>query len=278
VLTLAERVRRTPGAQPRPWAQATAWSTVRQRAADLRAGKRRRDPIQVNLGWLKPVALAFAFLLAVGAGGGATAVASQDAFPNDRLYPVKLFTEDVHVWLTFDDSNRADLLLDQSDERMQEIATLVSRDEPIPENVLSALRNRNEDAQSIIEDRPEQTVLLDRSRRQAESQERILVALWEQIDGAARNEYTSAVAQIHNSRLGGNNATAAVLRPEDLEGGIRTITGTVDAIGDGVWSVGGYEIRVDARTIGALGIEAGSTATFTVGHSNSGRRYAYRPP
>ena len=274
LLALAERIRRTPGARPRPWAQTTAWNAVRLRAADLRAGKRRGGPIQVSFGWMKPLALVFALLVAVGAGGGATAFASQDALPNDTLYPVKLFTEDVHVWLTFDDTSRANLLLDQSAERMQEIATLVSRGDTVPDNVLSALRNRNQDAQAIIVDHPEQTVLLDRSRRQAESQERTLVALWEQIDGAARNEYTSAVAQIHNSRLGGQDARATVLQPEDLEGGIGTITGKVDAVGDGVWSVGGYEIRVDARTIGALGIEPGSTATFTVGHSVSGKRYA----
>lgn len=274
LLTLAERVRRTPPAQPRPWAQTTAWSAVRARAAELRAGKRRAASIHVSFGWLKPVALVFAFVLALGAAGGAAAFASQDALPNDTLYPVKLFTEDARVWFTFDDSSKADLLLDQSDERMKEIAALISHGEPIPASVLSALRDRNYDAITIINDHPEETELLDRSRRQAESQERMLVALWDQIDGAARNEYTQAVAQIHNSRLGGADGALAVLQPEDLQGGVGTITGTVDTVDDGVWTVGGYQIRVDGRTIGALGIEPGSTASFTVGHSTSGRRYA----
>lgn len=274
LLALAGRVRRTPRMQPRPWAQSTAWNAVRLRAADLRSGKRRGAPIHVSFGWLKPVAVAFSLVLAIGATGGATAFASQDALPNETLYPVKLFTEDVRVWVTFDDSSRADLLLDQSDERMHEIATLVSHGDPIPENVLSALKDRNEDALAIIDDHPEETVLLDRARRQAESQERILVALWDQIDGDARNEYTRAVAQVHNSRLGGGADAAAVLHPEDLAGGIQTITGTIDAIDDGIWTIGGYEIRVDGRTIGALGIEPGSSARFIVGHSGGGRRYA----
>jgi hypothetical protein len=37
LLSLAARVRRTPPAQPRPWAQATAWNAVRHRASELRS-------------------------------------------------------------------------------------------------------------------------------------------------------------------------------------------------------------------------------------------------
>lgn len=274
LLTLAEKVRRTPSVPPRPWAQATAWSAVRQRAADLRAGKRRAASIQVSFGWLKPMAVAFALLLAIGATSGATAFASQDALPNETLYPVKLFTEDVHVWLTFDETTKADVLLDQSDERMHEIAALVSHSEDIPENVLSALQDRNERAIDILDDRPQETVLWDRARKQAESQERILIALWDQVEDDARTEYTQVVADIHNTRSGGAGAAVALIQPEDLAGGIRTISGAVEEIEPGFWAVGGVRIRVDGRTIGAVGVAPGSTASFTVGRSTNGRLYA----
>lgn len=271
LLGLAQKVRSTPPIAPRPWAQTTAWNTVRRRAADLRAGKRRAASIHVSFGWLKPLAVVFAFLLAVGVSGGATAFAAQDALPNETLYPVKLFTEDVHVWVTFDDSSKADILLDQSDERMDEVETLVSRGDRIPENVLSALKDRNEDALAILEDHPEETVLWDRALKQSESQERVLIDLWDVVQPEARVEYTEVVADIHNTRLRGIDAAVKEIQPEDLAGGIRTITGTVEAADDGVWTVGGYEINVDERTIGALGIAPGSTASFTVGNGSRGR-------
>ncbi len=274
LLTLADRVRRTPPAQPRPWAQSTSWNAVRLRAADIRAGRRRAASLHMSFGWLKPVAIAFAFVLALGVTGGATAFASQDALPNERLYPVKLFTEDVHVWLTFDDSSKASLLLDQSDERMEEITTLVSHGDRVPGNVLSALKDRNEHATNILESHPEETTLWDRTLKQASSQERVLVALFEQVEPDARTEYALAVADVHNTQLGGADAAVEEIQPEDLAGGIRTISGTVGDVKDGVWTVGGVEIRVDNRTIGATGLQAGATASFVVARSTSGHLYA----
>jgi len=271
LLGLAQKVRNTPPISPRPWAQATAWNTVRLRAADLRAGKRRAASIHMSIGWLKPLAVVFAFLLAVGATSGVTAFAAQDALPNETLYPVKLFTEDVRVWVTYDDSSKADILLDQSDERMDEIETLVSHGDRIPENVLAALQDRNEDALAILEDHPEETVLWARALKQSESQESVLIDLWDVVQPEARVEYTEVVADIHNARLRGTDAAVARIEAADLAGGIRTITGTVEAADGGVWTVGGYPINVDERTIGALGIAPGSTASFTVGNGSRGR-------
>lgn len=275
LLTLAERVRRTPAAQPRPWAQATAWNAVRLRAADLRAGRRRAGAsFHVSIGWLKPVAVTLALFFALGAMGGATAFASQDALPNDRLYPVKLLGEDVHVWLTFDETRKAEILLDQSDQRMEEINTLVSHGEMIPENVLSALENRNSRAISILEDRPEETVLWSRALTQAGEQERILLNLWDNVESDARVEYTKAVADVHNTQLLGTEAAVAAIDPEDLAGGIRTISGTVESTESGEWTVGGVAIRVDSRTLGIQGVTPGSTVTFKAGRGLGGRLYA----
>jgi len=275
LLTLAERVRRTPAAQPRPWAQSTAWNAIRLRAADLRAGRRRAGaPFHMSFGWLKPVAVAVALFLAVGAMGGATAYASQDALPNDTLYPVKLFGEDVHVWLTFDETRKAEILLDQSDQRMDEINTLVSHGEMIPGNVLSALEDRHSRAISILEDRPEETLLWSRALRQAGEQERILLNLWDNVEPDARVEYTAAVAEVHNTQLQGTEAAVAAIDPQDLAGGVRTISGTVESTENGEWIVGGVAIRVDSRTIGMQGITPGSTATFKAGRGLGGHLYA----
>ena len=70
--------------------------------------------LSVSLGWLRPLTIAAAVALAVLGAAGGTVYASQDALPDSPLYRVKLATEDARVWFTFDDSSKAELLLDQS--------------------------------------------------------------------------------------------------------------------------------------------------------------------
>jgi hypothetical protein len=220
------------------------------------------------------VAVVFAFLLAIGVSGGATAFASQDALPNDTLYPVKLFTEDVQVWLTFDDSSKADRLLDQSDERMDEIGALLSNGDRIPENVLATLQNRNERAFSILEDHPEESVLWARALAQADSQERILVDLWSVVEDHARVEYAEAVADVHNLQLPGEGAAVLESRPEDLQGGITEISGTVEVGEDGSWTVGNYKITVGSLSAGSQGVASGSTVKVKFARGLGSQFYA----
>src|SRR5437867_12458553 len=140
LLQLAERVRRTRPVTPRPWAQATSWNLVRRHASDMRAGKRRHlTDAGHGIGWVRPAAVAAALLAALALGTGGTALAAQNALPNSPLYRVKLATEDVRLWFVFDDKHKADILLAQSNERTSEILAMVSKGEPVPENVLSTL-------------------------------------------------------------------------------------------------------------------------------------------
>lgn len=266
ILTLAARIQAAPSAQPRPWAQATAWDIVRQRAAELRSGKRRRGSASLGLGLgalLRPVAVAAALVFAIMIGGGATALASQSALPDSPLYQVKLFTEDARLWFVFDDSQEADILLDQSDERMDEILSLARKGKPIPSNVLSAMEDRHGRAAGIIEgldagdsDRDE---LMTRLLDQSASQEDALLALWDNIAPGGRDDYTEVVASLHNTRLRGT--TDLVLTPNDLSGGIQQISGELRQE-DGVWTIAGdFEVTIDGRTIGGLELQSGSTAT-----------------
>ncbi len=55
------------------------------------------------------------------------AVAAQGALPGDTLYPVKRAIEGVHTSLTFDDSARAETVLDQATGRLEEIELLARR-------------------------------------------------------------------------------------------------------------------------------------------------------
>jgi len=263
LLTLAQRVRQTPAQPPRAWAQQTAWELIRSRAADLRHGGRRRG-IGFDYGaWLRPLAVAAALLLAVVGGTGATALAAQDALPDSPLYRVKLWTEDARLWFVFDDSHEAEILLDQSNQRVEEITAMVQKNKDIPANVLSALYDRNQRAAAILADRPQELALKARLRDQSAAQEDLLLALWENVPESARDEYAKAVALVHNTRLQGGGAVVSIT-PQDLAGGIRHIEGSVSPVAEGIWNVGGLDVRIDDRTIGRAGLQQGATARLVV--------------
>lgn len=274
LLTLAAGVKRVPPVQARPWAQATAWDLVRQRATELRSGKRRRGTGSTDVGagmWLRPLAVAMALVLAIFAGGGATALASQSALPDSPLYRVKLLTEDARLWFVFDDSREAEILLDQSDERMDEILAMARKGKPIPSNVLSAMESRHSRAAAIVadlstadSDRPD---LLRRLLEQSTSQEDTLLTLWDGVSPGGRDDYTEVVALLHNTRLQGS--TELVLSSEDLVGGVREIDG-VAVLADGVWTIGGIPVVVDERTIGGRELEDGATARGVFGQASNG--------
>lgn len=275
-LTLAARVQSSPRVTPRAQAQEKSWRRVRERAHQLRMGGRRVAARRASYAAvLKPAGVLVAALLLVSSFGGGLAYAAQDAMPDSPLYRVKLATEDIHLWFVFDEKHEAEILLDQSNQRVDEIRGMVSQGKAIPENVLGALDNRNRRAVSILQDRPEETGLRARILIQAQEQEDLLVALWQQVSDDARDEYTEAVASLHNVRLGGGAGTALVaVQPEDLLGGILSISGQVQALDDGTWSIGGVVVNVDERTLGGREIASGLTARVVVARSANGRQQA----
>jgi hypothetical protein len=88
--------------------------------------RKERSPMTTVLGLVLAVAIAFG-------GAGTTAYAAQDSLPNDPLYPVKQFTEQVRMTLATDTEDEFDLLLDLSQERVREIVALTNQGLEVPE-------------------------------------------------------------------------------------------------------------------------------------------------
>ena len=83
------------------------------------------------------------------------------------------------------------------------------------------------------------------------------------------------MAHLHNIRLdGGAGNNFVSLRPEELSGGILDISGQTEEVGDGVWKVGGVEVRIDERTLGRQELQSGTSARFVVGRASNGRLHA----
>lgn len=279
-LLLAERVSQTPPAQVRPNAQAIGWRKIEKRLAELQSG---RHPVTFipsairggnYIGWLKPVAISAVAVLAVSAVGGGTVLASQSAMPNSPLYRVKLAGEDVRLWFITDDSHKANVLLDQSRQRMEEINDTVKDGDAVPENALSAMENRNRRAFEILQEQPQNTELRARVLSQATEQEDRLLALWQEVPVDAHDSYAEVVADLHNTQLdGGTGAAVAALQPEELTGGILTISGQLEDTGGDQWRVGGVEVRIDSQTLRDQP-QSGGTATVLVARSSNGRLHA----
>jgi hypothetical protein len=269
LLSLADKVRHTPPSPPRPWPQTQAWQQVRKRAQELRTPRTTVRPT-IRIGpWLRPVALTAAFVGAFFAVSGGTALAAQNSLPDSPLYRVKLATEEARLFFTFDETSRAELLMSQSDERMEEILTLTRQDKSIPSNVLSAMRDRNERAADILADHPEKADLLATFAQQSEAQEGNLILLFPEVSQSAYTEYTETVAAVHNARLPENEGLVGI-QPEELSSGVLHLSGVAQQVQAGVWTVGGVEVRVDETTIGAQALQPGSTARLVVGKNSRG--------
>jgi len=274
LLTLANKVGATPQAAPRAQAQAAAWNRARQRAADLRSPRRGFRVGFSYAAWLRPAAIAAAFVCAVMAGGGATALAAQSSLPDSPLYRVKLATEDVHLWLVFDEAHEAEILIDQSSERTEEIESMLGQSKLISSNVLSALRDRNERSAAILARHPEKADLLANLLSETEDQENLLISHWIDIEDSARGKYNEAVVTVHNIRLQQGSAGLVSIRPDELSDGIQVYEGLAEQIGENLWSVGGVEVRIDEGTIGGRELQAGTTARLIAGKSSRGNRHA----
>jgi len=280
-LLLAERVSQTPPAQVRPSAQAAGWKKIEKRLTELQSAKQpvMYVPSAIRggnyMGWLKPVAISAIAILTVSAVGGGTVLAAQSAMPSSPLYRVKLAGEDVRVWFITDDTHKANVLLDQSRQRMEEINDTVKDGDAVPENALSAMEDRNRSAFEILQGQPENTELRARIISQAAEQEDRLLALWQEVPIDAHDSYAEVVAELHNTQLGGGTGAAvAALQPEELTGGILTISGQAQNTGGDQWQVGGVDVRIDDQTLNRTMLQAGASATVLVARSSNGRYHA----
>jgi hypothetical protein len=86
--------------------------------------------------WTAIVTIITVLTLALG-GGGVTLAAAQSAMPDDVLYSVKTWTEDVRYDLATSDEDRLDLALQYAERRMTEIKTMLEKGIP-PEQALAS--------------------------------------------------------------------------------------------------------------------------------------------
>jgi hypothetical protein len=85
-------------------------------------------------------------------GGGATVSAAQDDLPNESLYALKTWTEDLSLQLQNSQEQKVDRLMELAQIRMQEMTRLTELGEPIPDRVRLRLEQHIRQALQICAD------------------------------------------------------------------------------------------------------------------------------
>lgn len=75
-------------------------------------------------------------------GGGAVVLAAQDSLPGEAIYPVKTFSEDARLLFATSDQSKLDLILQYTERRVDEIASLLTSQKQVPVGVFIRLEQQ----------------------------------------------------------------------------------------------------------------------------------------
>jgi len=261
LLAAAQRVRRTPVAKPRLAAQQAGWQRFMGQAVALRRAHQRPA-----FALWRPLAAAASLVLVLSFTGGATVFAASQSMPDDRLYALKLATEEARLWFAFDENDRADVLLDQADTRLTEMANQVEEGQPVGNNVLAAMRHRMDRAADIVDKAGAPADLVARANELSSRQEELLISIQGQVSFKSAPEYGRTLAVVHDVRLALRSEPAAPSDPLVLANGVGQVIGRVEQSESGSWTVGGVPVLVDRSTIveGEAGSIVGKVASVAV--------------
>jgi hypothetical protein len=131
-------------------------------------------------------------------GAGGTVYAAQDSLPDQALYPVKTWSEDAILSLTSSIQMRLNYVLDFSDRRVAEMASLLAAGKSIPEGVETRLQNELDLALELaagMED-PQAIQQMVQIRQRAETQLQMLITLMSGAPGSAEPLLQKAQAHL----------------------------------------------------------------------------------
>ncbi|MBN2083606.1 MAG: hypothetical protein JW748_00175 [Anaerolineales bacterium] len=109
-------------------------------------------------------------------GGGAVVVGAQEAMPEEALYPVKTWSEDVRLWAEGDSLAGMDLALQFADRRAAEIVHAMDADLTVKDAVIARLMEEDDLALSIAAQAgdADAPAALDKVRTRLEEHVRVL--------------------------------------------------------------------------------------------------------
>ena len=115
-------------------------------------------------------------LLAVFGGGVTTVAAAQTALPNETLYPVKTWSEDVRLNMENDPQAKLSLAFEYITRRADEIQSMFTADNAIPEKLITRFENQQQQLLELAVVLPDSQAIpaLERISDQALRQEKMM--------------------------------------------------------------------------------------------------------
>jgi len=104
------------------------------------------------------MAVALVMIVGLFVGGGTTVKAAQDDLPNEPLYAIKMLSEDVSLQFENDPEAKADLLMELTQTRIEEMSRMVESGQTPPERVRLRLEQHLEETLQLFSNM-EDTVL-----------------------------------------------------------------------------------------------------------------------
>lgn len=124
MLRTASRTKMAANIQPRPEFKDRARHEFQAAIRDMDVKSARGRGFFPSL---RPAWIALAALVAIIIAGSGTVYAAGNALPDSPLYPIKLATEQVRLFLTPSDIGKAELYADFADERVEEIVRMAEK-------------------------------------------------------------------------------------------------------------------------------------------------------
>ncbi len=142
------------------------------------------------LGTLATILLVASLILG---GGGITVAAAQSSLPDQALYPVKTWSEDVRTELTNNEQNRMELALTYASRRAEEMQMMLRAGQVPPESLLTRMQSEIDSALRLAAAKPDQDVApaLDQIRERLQKNNQVL----QQAGEPAQPEAVSALEQ-----------------------------------------------------------------------------------
>ncbi|NPV77998.1 MAG: hypothetical protein HPY59_16680 [Anaerolineae bacterium] len=127
-------------------------------------------------------------------GGGVTVAAAQSSLPDQALYPVKVWSENVRASLVTDPEAQFDLALQFASRRAVEIQSMAKADKVAPESVMNQMQNQLELALQIAANQPPGIgdQLLERARDRLRQQDQLM----QQLETQANPEAEAALKRV----------------------------------------------------------------------------------
>jgi len=181
-------------------ASLTPQAVAEERAKFLAQGEMFRTTVSQptsrrHIGWINTFVLAFqrkeripmlntlmAIIITITivfGGAGATVFAAQGSLPDQPLYPVKTWSEDIRLSLAGSAQGELDLMMEFTNRRVAEVARLQASGKPVPEGVAARLQEELNTALHIAAgmNDPQMAQALAQIRQQAEVQSQIMAAV-----------------------------------------------------------------------------------------------------